>query len=86
MSGTPAARFTAGCAISVDRLLTLVSEPLDQTTAQLLHRVVGVVCVISVFLTRDQNVQRVVDIVIPLGGVSTRTASFFWTCRSLKVS
>src|SRR5580704_421218 len=69
--------LAANCAVSVKRRLALVSESLDQAAAQLVERTFGVVRVVSVFLTCDEYVQCVVDIVIPLSGIGSRPAALF---------
>src|ERR1035441_487659 len=78
--------LTAGFAVSVKGSLALVSESFDQTTAQLVERMFGVVRVVSILLTRDQYVQCMVDIVVPLGRVSSRAAALFRCYRPLKVT
>ena len=77
--------LTTGCAVSVNGSLALVSESFDQTTAQLVERMFGVVRVVSILFTRNQYVQCMVDIVVPLGRVSSRAAALFRRCP-LKVT
>ena len=67
--------FTAAFAVPVLGDFTLVCESFDQTTAQLIERTFEIVRIIAVSLARDQHVQRVVDVVVPLGGVAFRPAA-----------
>src|SRR5208282_443399 len=78
--------LTAGFAVSVKGSLALVSESFNQTTAQLVERMFGVVRVVSILLTRDQYVQCMVDIVVPLGCIGSRAAAPFRCYRPMKVT
>src|SRR6185312_4026364 len=59
------ARLTASCAITKSGHISLIAVALGKTPSQMPHciRVVGVV---SVFLSRHQHMQRVMNIVVPL--------------------
>src|SRR5260370_14938004 len=59
--------FTAGFAISVEGNLALVRESVGKATAQLIDWTLRVVRIIAVLFTSDQHVQRVVEVVVPLG-------------------
>src|ERR1035441_1722772 len=67
--------FTARFAIPVEGNLALVRESVGKTTAQLIDWTLRIVRIITVPFTSDQHVQRVVDVVVPLGGVRLRLAA-----------
>src|SRR5271157_1432883 len=66
--------FTTRFAIPVGGNLTLVRESMGQATAYLIDWTLRIVRIITVPFTSDQHVQRVVNIVVPLGGVCLRLA------------
>src|SRR5260370_21703836 len=61
--------FTARFAIPVEGTLALVRESAGKATAQLIDWTLRIVRIITVPFISDQHVQRVVDVVVPLGGV-----------------
>jgi hypothetical protein len=56
----------------MERSLALESESVDEASAQLIDGLFGVVTVITVPFAGDQHMQCVMDVVIPLSGVSLR--------------
>src|SRR5580704_16741283 len=73
---TPRA-FATLFAVAQKGSLTLIRETLDQAAAQLLKRMLRIVHIISVAFAGNQNVQSVMDVVIPLRGVPLRSAALF---------
>src|SRR6202158_4543630 len=67
--------FTTRFAIPVEGNLALVRESVGKATAQLIDGTLRVVRIITVPSTSDQHVQRVVEVVVPLGGVRLRLAA-----------
>src|SRR2546430_13714463 len=54
------------------RFVALKAVAFRQTSSQVPHRIVRIVGVIAVFLARNQHMQRMMDVVIPLRVVARR--------------
>ena len=69
------ARLAAHCVIAIGRRLSLVGESFRQAASEEADRFAGVVRVIPIRLTGSEDVQRVVKVVIPLGGILVGAAA-----------
>src|ERR1019366_1756626 len=67
--------FTTCYAIPVEGNLALVRESVGQATAQLIDWTLRIVRIIPVPFTRDQHMQRVMEVVVPLGSIRLRLAA-----------
>src|SRR5215469_10182786 len=73
--GQVSAGLAASSAFAKTGRLPLIVESIPQAALQVLHRAIGVVSVVAIVFTRDGNVQRMMDVVIPLRVIKAWSAT-----------